>query len=299
MSAATRALILLAARPVVLGASPSKPAPDATSMRLCDALQALPERRKAECCASSPSAGVATACAQALSVSLRAKAITVDPADVDRCAAETVHALDGCDWVTPYLPAPPASCRGIVHGRVDVGGTCRSSLECRGGLHCAAGTCARPGAPAPPAAAPRHADDARAPDRRHEPSECTGYCFRGRCAAPVAAGGACSTDQQCAAGSHCAARRCVEGPRPALGEACDGTTCAGGLVCAPGGARRRRGRRAVHGARGVSRHLRRRDPGPAGHVCADVQRVAARGLHVADRDRDALTARRSDPRPAS
>lgn len=215
--------------------SPGSDASDAASRRFCDVLQGLPERRRAECCAFSPSAGLATACAADVGRALREGAVTLDPADVDRCAADAAHALDGCDWVTPYLPAPPPSCRGIVRGRREAGAACRSSLECREGFHCSAGACAPPGdagASCTGAAdalttATRQIGDARHP-------ECSGYCFRGRCTAPVLARGACAADQQCAAGTHCVAHRCVEGPRPTLGEPCDASTCGGGLVCIAG-----------------------------------------------------------------
>jgi hypothetical protein len=214
---------------------PGSDDPAAASRRFCDVLQGLPERRRAECCASSPSAGLATACAADLGRALREGAVTLDPADVDRCAAEAAHALEGCDWVTPYLPAPPPSCRGIVRGRREAGAACRSSLECRDGFHCSAGACRLPGdagasctgAPDALTTATRQIGDARHP-------ECSGYCFRGRCTAPVPGGGACAADQQCGAGTHCVARRCVDGPRPTLGEPCDGSTCAGGLVCIAG-----------------------------------------------------------------
>jgi hypothetical protein len=210
-------------------------APAATPERLCDVLQGLPERRKAECCATSSSAGLAAACAAELSRAVRDGAVSVEAADVDRCAADSARALQGCDWVTPYLPAPPPSCRGIVRGRRDAGAACRSSLECRDDFHCSAGVCAPPGtagasctgAPDALTTVARQIGDGRHP-------ECTGYCFRGRCTAPVPAGGACAADQECAAGTHCVARRCVDGPRPTLGEPCEGSTCDGGLVCIAG-----------------------------------------------------------------
>jgi hypothetical protein len=168
ISGRTTALrLLLLAAPLVLGASPpsatgasiqkrpSTPsqAPEKLGARLCDALQALPEHRKAQCCGTSPTGGLADACAQELSRSLRDEAIALDPADVDRCAAESARAVDGCDWVTPYLPPVPASCRGIVRGGLEAGAACRSSLECRDGLHCrssgptGAGLCAPPDPP--------------------------------------------------------------------------------------------------------------------------------------------------------
>ena len=228
MRIATSALVL-----ALLGIASGAPAP--TTQRVCDVLQGLPERRKAECCATAPSAGLATACTAELTRAVRDGAVSVDPSDVDRCAADFAHALEACDWVTPYLPAPPPSCREIVRGRRDAGAACRSSLECRDGFHCSVGVCTPPGgagasctgAPDALTTVARQVGDGRHP-------ECTGYCFRGRCTAPVRAGGACAADQQCAAGTHCVARRCVDGPRPTFGEPCDGSTCADGLVCIAG-----------------------------------------------------------------
>jgi len=233
------------------GASARKPSfsprqkPEKLSQRLCDALQTLPETRKARCCGTSPTAGppgLAGECARKLSDSLRHNALTLDPADVERCAAESSRELEGCDWVTPYLPRTPASCVGILHGRLETGAVCRSSLECRDGLSCRGGGETVPGVCAPPAvpgASCGGAPDALATyarqtdyDARHP--ECAGFCVRGRCAAFISPGGECSSDRQCAAGSHCASRRCVEGPRPTLGEGCEGTTCEGSLVCIAG-----------------------------------------------------------------
>lgn len=216
-------------------------APDKLSQQLCDALQTLPEKRKAQCCATAPSGGLAGECARQLRLALQAGTLTLDAADVDRCTADSTRALEGCDWVTPYLPATPASCRGLLHGRLDAGASCGSSVECRDGLSCrgggptGGGICAAPGGPGAScgggldtlATFARQTEDPRHP-------ECAGFCLRGRCTALVAVGGECSGNQQCAAGSHCAARRCIEGPRPALGEACSDTTCADALVCIDG-----------------------------------------------------------------
>jgi hypothetical protein len=232
-------VVLVAALPAVAGASP--PAAD-VGRRLCDALHALPEARKAACCGTAAANGLAAECARELGRSLDAGTLATDPADVDRCVSDSARALDGCGWVTPYLPPIPGACRGILHGRLDAGATCRSSLECRDGLACrgtgpaVAGVCARPGlagavcagAPDTLATYTRQTDD----DARHP--ECAGYCLRGRCAAFLPRGGTCSSNRQCGPGSHCVSRRCVEGPAPVLGEACEGTACAGGFVCVDG-----------------------------------------------------------------
>ncbi len=245
-------LLLVAAVSLVLGASSgasvqerlskSNRMSEKLSQRLCDALQSLPETRKAQCCGTSPSGGLAGACARELRRSLGDDAVTLDPAAVDRCAAESSRELKGCDWVTPYLPRVPASCRGIVHGRLEAGARCRSSLECRDGLHCLGSGPTVPGLCAPPSvpgAACGGAPDTLATYARQSDSdtghpECAGFCLRGRCVGFAPPGGACSSDRHCAPGSHCASRRCVEGPSPALGEPCGGSTCASDLACIDG-----------------------------------------------------------------
>jgi hypothetical protein len=216
--------------------------PEALSRRLCDAVQGLPATRKAECCGTSPNTGLASECARDLTRSLQERKLTLEPGDVDRCVADSTRDLEGCAWVTPRTSRLPASCRGIVHGTLDTGGRCRSSLECRDGLRCwgitpeAPGVCAPPGVPGAPcgggpdalATFARQAEDGA----RHP--ECNGFCLLGRCAAFVRVGGECSSHGQCVPGSHCAARRCVDGPPPALGQACGAATCEAPFVCIDG-----------------------------------------------------------------
>lgn len=217
------------------------PSADEIARRLCDALHAVPERRRAECCAAPASASLAGACAIELAGSLRAGVLTLALADVERCAAETARALDGCAWVTPRLAPAPAACRGIVHGRLDLGARCRSSLECRDGLRCVggdasvAGVCVPPGRPGDScdAVPDELATHARETDDPRHPS-CAGFCLRGRCAALAAEGGACAGHRECATGLHCVSGRCVAGPPPSLGEPCDGAACGAGLLCIDG-----------------------------------------------------------------
>ena len=221
---------------------PPKSTPERLSQRLCGALQALPEARKAQCCGASPTGGLAPECARRLAASLRSKALTVDPDEIARCEADASRQLDGCDWVTPWLPRTPASCGAILRGQLAAGASCRSSLECRDGLFCRGegpttpGVCAPPGGPGSTCAG---APDAlvtytRQTDADARHPECAGFCFKGRCVGAVPPGGECSSDRRCATGSHCASGRCVGGPRPRLGEPCEGTTCAGALACIAG-----------------------------------------------------------------
>ncbi|MBY0279051.1 hypothetical protein K2Z84_27275, partial [Candidatus Binatia bacterium] len=192
-------LVLGAAAPAASGAKAARSErPSATSRvsrSLCDALHALPDTRRAACCAGTPNGGgLADACVRALDDALARNAITLDADDVKRCVADAARELDGCDWVTPQAPRLPGSCRGIVHGRSAAGSACRSSLACADGLVCwgagakADGICAPPGAPG---ATCGRTEDALATylrasaDERHP--ECAGFCSYGRCAARVAA----------------------------------------------------------------------------------------------------------------
>jgi hypothetical protein len=239
------ALVRLASAPSISHAAPvCEPqapavADESPSRRLCDVLHAFPETRRAACCGTTAGGGLAAACEREFERALRERTLVVAPSDVERCAAESAQALAGCDWVTPFAPSLPAGCRGILHGRVAPSGRCRSSLECRDGFVCrgggagVAGVCAPPGAPGAPcrsvpdalATATRQGDD----DPRHP--ECDGYCFRGRCAAFLAAGGECSLDAQCGPGMHCAARRCVAGRRPSPDKKKAGEPCMRSSEC--------------------------------------------------------------------
>jgi hypothetical protein len=223
-------------------AAPAKAAPQPVVEKLCDALQKWPEERKQACCSTSPTGSLASVCAEGIGRALREGSLSLEPADVERCAAESKHQLEGCDWVTPYLPATPTACLGILHGRLQSGARCRSTLECEDGLACRGGSpttpgvCVSPGQPGAvcSAAADTLASYARQTDLEARHPQCAGYCVRGRCAAFVAMGGACSAAEQCAPGSHCVSGHCAAGPAPALGEACASTSCAPGLACIGG-----------------------------------------------------------------
>lgn len=216
--------------------------PDPLAERLCDALQALPQRRKAECCGTSASEGLTSECARILTATLRDGAVRIEASAVDRCIEETSKQLAGCDWVRPLQPAPPDACLGIIQGQLKAGAQCRSTLECRDGLICGgarttvAGVCREPSAVG--GACSRAVDTlvtyARQPtdDRRHP--DCVGHCFQGQCAPFAAVGESCLSNQQCTAGAHCAAGRCENGPPPKIGEPCDKTVCEGAAACVDG-----------------------------------------------------------------
>jgi hypothetical protein len=242
-------LVLCACAPRTAGAEPVRPsrakaavAAASVARRLCDALHTLPDTRRAACCAGTPNGGgLAEACTRTLGDALKQNTIELAPADVDRCVADATRSLDGCDWVTPHAPRLPDSCRRLVHGRVNAGSSCRSSLECVDGLVCwgatpaVAGICAPPGATG---ASCGRTDDPLATDLRahgdERHPECAGFCRQGRCAARVATGSTCATSDQCAAGAHCAAGHCLDGPGPAVGDDCTASACADGLACIGG-----------------------------------------------------------------
>jgi hypothetical protein len=244
--AASLAIVLvLAALPADAGkqahSSHAASAPPRSVAQLCEALQTLPETRRASCCATTPTSGLGDECVRVVGDALRGGGVTLEPADAARCAADAARALEGCDWVTPYAPRVPSSCRGVLHGRRVAGAACRSSIECVDGSFCwgsgptTAGVCIPP---APAGATCGAAIDALATfarqtgDDRHP--ECAGYCAKGRCAAFVAVGGACTASEQCGRDAHCAAGRCVAGPAAQAGEACGQASCAGDLVCTNG-----------------------------------------------------------------
>jgi hypothetical protein len=213
--------------------------PDPRAEKLCAALQGLPEDRRAACCASSPGVTLAGECARMLSAALAARAVTLDAAAVDACAAARAGSLAGCDWVGPFPPPPPAACLGLVRGTLPRGAGCRSSLECQGELRClgvgptAAGRCgpARAAGEACGAAVDALGAMLQVPDLDETHPECEGSCAQARCAPAAALGAACTHPAACGRGRHCAAGRCVDGARARAGEACTAGGCETGTRC--------------------------------------------------------------------
>lgn len=216
--------------------------PNPLAARLCDALHTRPAARKAECCASSPGFTTEAECARMLSFALKEKAVTLDPADVDRCAEATARSLEGCDWVTPQMPDAPAACDGIIHGTYKEGDRCRSSLECVDGLRCLGGgptDAGRCGKPLPRGSLCNTAVDPLAAytrqvsfEERHP--ECAGFCARRWCGDRAPVGGACNASVECGPNRYCIDKKCAEGPLPAAGEPCRSGLCAKGARCAKG-----------------------------------------------------------------
>ena len=216
--------------------------PDPLAMRFCEAVQALPERRRAECC-SSVRTGIAPvdACVRTLSYALAQRALTLDAADVERCEGAMKKATEACDWVTPWAIKISPVCQEILKGKLAEKETCRSSLECAAGLRCQGLSATDLGACGPPRPARLQCGvgiDTLAAftrqdhvDREH--AECEGRCVRRQCDDAIALGAACQSDSQCGK-QRCVAGKCAEGQLPALGAACPAGACAPGAGCVSG-----------------------------------------------------------------
>lgn len=212
--------------------------PDPLALRFCAAIHTLPAERKARCCKSDPSITLFDECARTLSYALRSKAISLDPADVDRCALASEKAFSGCDWVTPLSASPPPECVGVVKGAMKEGDRCRSSLECTGNLHChgvAASDTGRCGKPRESGACSRGIDTLASHTRQSNAErlhpECAGHCNGKRCEADLPAGAACVYAAACGEGKTCLDHKCSDSPLPKAGDKCLKGACGGGARC--------------------------------------------------------------------
>lgn len=199
-----------------------------TAARLCDALHALPARARARCEGhAQPAFHMGERCTAVVSAALATGHTHLDAARVDACVAALEETYVGCgafdargDDVNARILARlggalPRACAGLFDGALEVGATCRSSLECRAGLQCFGagpmdeGRCAPPGR----AGASCHtavdtlAAHARQNDAEQTHPACEGWCNRSRCVAPLTAGEACTADAQCGS-ARCAAGVC-------------------------------------------------------------------------------------------
>lgn len=213
---------------------------EALARRLCDALHALPAKRKQACCGAG--ASLATVCTQELTAAVGRGTVVLGAAAVDRCAAAAAKQFEGCGWVTALQPELPQACRGLIDGKLKAGATCRSSLECVEGLYCRGASPTGPGVCSPPqpprtaceipadnlAAFTREKDDPRHP-------ECQGRCAKGQCLPLTPAAGPCASSALCAPGLNCIAGHCESRPLPKVGESCPGKTeCEAGAFCQDG-----------------------------------------------------------------
>ncbi len=216
--------------------------PDPLVLRLCAALHDVPENRRAACCEQKPGVALTSECARTLTFALANKAIAVDAADVDKCAAASQAMYEGCDWVGPFVPEAPDECLGIIKGQLATGKRCRSSLECAGDMRChglGPTTMGKCGTASPDNEKCGGSADTLASYTRqgnvdaHHP-ECKGYCNRTKCAALIGAGGACTFGAACGVGKLCVDRKCATAAPAKFGDACPGGACEKNALCMQG-----------------------------------------------------------------
>jgi hypothetical protein len=217
--------------------------PDPQAAKFCEAVFGLPTRRHAECCKEEPGFSAAGECLRTLTHALRVKAVELSAADVDRCAAASAAATQGCGWVGQSRLPVPEPCRRMVQGLLGAGAQCRSSLECSTGLHChgltatSRGVCGKPrpeGALCGGAIDTLAAYTAQARLDAEHPECDKAYCSSGRCLPFVAAGAACTGNAQCGAEASCRVGRCNAQGLPGAGERCANDECAYGIRCVKG-----------------------------------------------------------------
>jgi hypothetical protein len=209
--------------------------------RYCEEVVLYPATRRAACCSGVPAAPV-TGCIRNLSDALRSKTLTVDEGALAECAAEVKKRHEGCAWMGPVAPEVPEACSRALVAAVERGEPCRSSLECKGDMHCRAagaleaGRCSGPQPAGAPCANPVEGLAAfigLAPYVARTKRECVGGCAMHACEDKKAAGAACSSDGECAAGHACLKGACAEAPPSKVGAPC-GAGCESDLRCMGG-----------------------------------------------------------------
>lgn len=228
--------------------------------KLCEGLTEMPEKKRAACCSMPTGVVVTSECIRTLSAALRYKAVEIAEADVDKCIAAFDKTLDGCDWVGPFAPGPPAECQNIVKGLLGEGAKCRSSLECQGSLRCKgagptqAGKCGQAKLPGElcGGTVDTLATYVRQNDLDKQHPECaTNHCVKHRCAMAAGEGVDCQVTQDCVEGLQCLPtgapaahkprpkssgtpppeKKCVRRAMPKEGEPCPAGVCSGDLQC--------------------------------------------------------------------
>lgn len=213
--------------------------PDPRAQRYCDLAHELPEKRRKECCPSTPVAVFrpTAECVRTLSYALRQGSVGLDDGKLAACETATRAEADKCDWGGVL----PAACDGLFTGTVPQGQMCRSALECQRDMECrglgatTAGRCM-----------PRRPNGTRCggvsdtlgaftrQDAEIGHEECEGLCRRRSCVDAVQLGAACDPENACARGLRCAAGKCTDAPAPAANEPCPDGACHTGLVCRTG-----------------------------------------------------------------
>jgi hypothetical protein len=217
--------------------------PHPLAAKFCEAVLALPERRRAECCKDQPGFSAASECLRTLTHALKIRAVELSASDVDRCVAAATAGTSGCGWVGSSRPPVPEPCRNIVRGALGAGTPCRSSLECSTGLHChgltatSKGICGKPrpeGAPCGGGIDTLAAYTAQARVDGKHPECGEAYCSSGRCRAFTAPGQSCTGNAQCGFEASCRGGRCSAQALPDPGAACANNECAEGNRCVQG-----------------------------------------------------------------
>ena len=222
--------------------------PHPLATRLCEALHAVPARRKAECCGGEAAPFLMTECGRVLGATLHAKSVELEEAAIERCAAAMNDSLTGCDWVTPSAPLAPEACQGLLRGKLERGSVCRSSLECAGKMHCEGVSPTKTGLCTPPggegAGCGTHVDVLATylSDRNLATSHpfCEEHCslVAHKCGPMPKVGSACVANVNCAPSQICAGGQCSAAAPARRDESCRGRPCGEGLrcideVCAP------------------------------------------------------------------
>jgi hypothetical protein len=223
-------------KPVYAGSVPELPA----ARRLCDAHYLLPDQRRSACCSgggpSKQAHQLADECTGILSAAIAGGGVALRDDRLAACVAGLEAAHSTCEWVGPWSPPLPPSCREVVQGGLAEAARCRSNLECAPGLRCAGVGPTDPGVCAPPAPDGARCNTAvdtlatylRDDDLAAHPG-CSGRCVRHRCQPALAEGAACNSNSACAAGLHCDGTTCVAGELAAAGQPCADGGCADGL----------------------------------------------------------------------
>jgi hypothetical protein len=215
---------------------------DPQALRLCGALSEVQEKKRAACCNTSPGIVLTDECSRMLGAAIRGKAVSVSAEEITACIAALERRYDGCDWVGPFPPGPPAECTNLVRGLLGEGARCRSTLECAGNGHCAGltptrtGKCVLPsvdGAPCGGTVDPLVGFARQsATDKTHP--ECEHKCIQHKCGPPLPDGASCTISAECEAQSQCIGKKCVKAPPAKLGQSCPGGLCESPAECIQG-----------------------------------------------------------------
>lgn len=188
-------------------------------------------------------------CESELPASLSQGRIQYNAADGQACVAAEQQALAGytCGGTISGSPAAASECQAAIVGLQAAGAPCGDDYECQDGLTCIGyvhqkggttdGVCSQPPA-AGQACGPGKTDGGGTTVvhwnfGNHAQCAAGSYCpSSGTCAAQVASGGSCTSNNQCVTGLTCHADKCgTAGPSPAGGSCAVESDCQSGLYC--------------------------------------------------------------------